>query len=313
MDYKELQDKYSKLSVLVCGDMCLDKNYIGKYSGYSRELESLPVFRADIENCGAGGAGNLAICFSTLGIKTYAIGVWGNTDDFNRHILENEFQNKNVDTFRMVVGTRTPTFGKVYFDNGSHIFRLDLVSQEITDEVVNKLINKLYNITPSVDFIVCADYEESNNFGVCSEKVLNTIKKMQLPKFCTSRKRINRFNNFNYVLLNKKEFEEQFYSDYNSFDQVIVTNGGKGAKVYLDNTIINCNSIELTKDIDPCGCGDMFYASYASSIMAGYDVETSLRIANSSARVVAKKRFGTGQSTVNELIEEYKEIYGDNK
>ena len=61
--------------------------------------------------------------------------------------------------------------------------------------------------------------------------------------------------------------------------------------------------------IDPCGCGDMFYAAYSSSIMAGYDVETSIKIANSAARVVARKLFGTGQASPEEIAREYKVLY----
>jgi sugar/nucleoside kinase (ribokinase family) len=72
---------------------------------------------------------------------------------------------------------------------------------------------------------------------------------------------------------------------------------------------IPVNSDELTDKIDPCGCGDMFYAAYSSSIMAGYDVETSIKIANSAARVVARKLFGTGQASPMEIAEEYEVLY----
>ena len=88
MDYKELQDKYSKLSVLVCGDMCLDKDFIGGYSGFSREVEQLPIFRTEIEKYNPGGGGNLSVCFSALGVKTIIAGIWGDDDDVNRYILE---------------------------------------------------------------------------------------------------------------------------------------------------------------------------------------------------------------------------------
>jgi sugar/nucleoside kinase (ribokinase family) len=73
--------------------------------------------------------------------------------------------------------------------------------------------------------------------------------------------------------------------------------------------IVPVGSVELTENIDPCGCGDMFYAAYSSSIMAGFDMETSIRIANSAARVVARKLFGTGQATPEEIAEEYKVLY----
>ncbi|MBD3183242.1 hypothetical protein GF312_13180, partial [Candidatus Poribacteria bacterium] len=41
----ELSSKLSELSVLVVGDHCLDRDCIGRYSGFSREEESMPIFR----------------------------------------------------------------------------------------------------------------------------------------------------------------------------------------------------------------------------------------------------------------------------
>ncbi|MBM3213114.1 hypothetical protein FJZ33_12890 [Candidatus Poribacteria bacterium] len=334
MDIKELQERFSRLSVLVCGDMCLDKNYIGGYSGYSRELEHLPIFRTDIETYSPGGGGNLCSCFAALGVNTIAAGVWGPEEDFNRYILEAEFRKRNIDISGMVVGSRTPTFGKVYLHNASHVYRIDLTSERISDEALDELILRLDDLAKSVDFIACADYEEANDYGVCSKKVLDTVVKSQLPKFGTSRKRITDFKGFNRILLNSKELMEQseidksaemplIVEDFIRFlqaNEIVITMSGKGATAYslkgFPATGVNSlfvGSIELTGKIDPCGCGDMFYAAYSSSIMAGYNTENSLRIANAAGRVVARKLFGTGQATLEEIIQEYEVLYPDKK
>ena len=332
MDSKELQEKYSKLSVLVCGDMCLDKDFIGRYSGYSREVEQLPIFRTEIEKYNPGGGGNLSVCFSTLGVKTKIAGFWGGEDDINRYILEKSFKMRNIDTSGMVIGSRTPTFGKVYLRSGIHIYRIDLVSEPVSEEMIYKLASKIQEIMPSVDFVACADYEEASDFGVCSEEVVDTVRKSTLPKFGTSRARIKRFKGFDYMLQNTKEITDQTSLDKNvdiqaivydfikklGTKEFIVTMGGKGATAFrLDINDTNklesilVSSEELTGNIDPCGCGDMFYAAYSASIMAGYDTETSIKIANSAARVVARKLFGTGQATPEEIAQEYNILYKD--
>lgn len=328
MNSEELHNRFRSLSVLVCGDMCLDKNYIGGYSGFSRELEHLPIFRADVENCSPGGGGNLSVCFATLGVRTIVAGAWGGEEDFNRYILEREFRRRNIDVSGMVTGSRTPTFGKVYLRNGSHIYRLDLISSAISDLTVDQIVDKVVGILPSVDFVACADYEEATDYGVCSPKLLSVIAKSHLPKFGTSRKRIERFRGFNHLLLNTTELTEQsrlekvadipkiaedFLKSLEA-DEVVVTMGGKGATAFQREQkgglkAISVSSIELTENIDPCGCGDMFYAAYASSVMAGYDTETSLKLANAGARVVVRKRFGTGQATPEEIAREYQELY----
>ncbi|MGB9597110.1 MAG: hypothetical protein ACPL7B_12585 [Candidatus Poribacteria bacterium] len=182
MDSKELREKFNKLSVLVCGDMCLDKDFIGGYSGYSREIEHLPIFRTEVEKYNPGGGGNLSVCFSTLGVRTKIAGFWGGEDDINRYILEKSFKMKNIDTSGMVIGSRTPTFGKVYLRNGIHIYRIDLVSEPISEEMAHKLAEKIQEIIPFVDFVACADYEEASDFGVCSLEVIETVRKSVLPK-----------------------------------------------------------------------------------------------------------------------------------
>jgi D-beta-D-heptose 7-phosphate kinase/D-beta-D-heptose 1-phosphate adenosyltransferase len=327
MDSNLLRDKYSKLSVLVCGDMCLDKDLIGGYSGFSREKEQLPIFRTDIEKYNPGGGGNLSACFSALGVKTTIAGFWGDEDDINRYILESSFRKRNIDTSGMVTGSRTPTYGKIYLRNGIHIYRIDLVSEPVTEKEVNLLVDKVKTLINSVDFVACADYEEANDFGVCTKKVLNVIADSPLPKFGTSRARIKNFKKFDHLLQNAKELTDQtqlaksaelpmIVKDFLiklGVREMIVTMGGKGATVYhLGSSglnIVPVGSVELTENIDPCGCGDMFYAAYSSSIMAGFDMETSIKIANSAARVVARKLFGTGQATPEEIAEEYEVLY----
>jgi D-beta-D-heptose 7-phosphate kinase/D-beta-D-heptose 1-phosphate adenosyltransferase len=308
MDYKELQDKYSKLSVLVCGDMCLDKDFIGGYSGFSREVDQLPIFRTEIEKYSPGGGGNLAVCFSALGVRTVIAGIWGIQCDINRNILESSFNRKKIDTSGMIDGSRTPTFGKIYLHSGVHVYRIDLISKPIAEWQIERLVEKVKTIIDSVDFIACADYEEVNKYGVCSEKVIDVIRENPKPRFATSRNNIRRFRDFHYLIGNEKEITDQV--DGLNALQVIMTLGKKGAIVYRPESMgIKVESQELSGIIDPCGCGDMFYASYASSIMAGYDVETSLRIANSAARVVARKLFGTGQSSPEEIVEEFETLY----
>ena len=312
MNYNELQDKYKKLSVLVFGDMCLDKDFIGGYSGFSREVEQLPIFRTEIEKYSPGGGGNLAVCFSALGVRTAVVGIWGDKDDVNRYILESLFHRKNIDTSGMIEGLRTPTFGKVYLRNGTHIYRIDLISEPITESLVDQLVERVKAMTGSVDFISCADYEEVNKYGVCSEKAIDAIRQSGKATFATSRNNIRRFKNFHYLIGNEKEIANQV--DGLNALQVIMTLGGKGAIVYCPEHLgIKVELQELSGIIDTCGCGDMFYATYASSVMAGYDTETSLKIANSAARVVARKLFGTGQSSPKEIVEEFETLYGKHK
>lgn len=306
---KDLERRFGELSVLVIGDMCLDIDYIGGYSGYSREQEQLPIFRVEVEKRSPGGAGNVAMCFATLGIQTSVAGYWGNSDDMNRRSLEACFNSKDINTEGMVVGGRTPTFGKCFQHNGRHIYRIDLIAQENSQHDLVELGLQIKNLSEKIAFIACADYEEVNEYGVCSEGIIEIIRQNPKPRFATSRNNIKRFRGFHYLIGNEKEITDRV--DGLEWLQAIMTMGGKGAIVYRPESIgIKVESQNLAEIIDPCGCGDMFYASYASCVMSGFDTITSLQIANASARVVAKKLFGTGQSNCNEIVNEWNILYG---
>ena len=318
MNNIELQEKFSKLSVLVVGDVYLDIDYIGGYSGYSREKEQLPIFQVEEVKYSPGGAGNLAVCFSELGVNTTIAGYWGNGKDPNASILNDCLGSHHIDVGGMLIGNNTPTFGKVYLRNGQHIYRIDLIPKKVTQNMELDIINgnpTLLSLASGVDFIACADYEEVNEFGVCSKKVIETLNQSMKVKFATSRCNMMRFKGYDYLIQNQKEVNDEGISLLNISDYVkselIVTNGGIGAKTYFADTKndIMSYSKELTENIDPCGCGDMFYAAYSSSVMSGYDTTISLQIANSAARVVVRKLFGTGQANCREIEKEYNILY----
>ena len=330
IEAKELSEKFSTLSVLVVGDQYLDIDYIGGYSGYSREVEQLPIFRAEKVKYSPGGAGNLAVCFATLGVKTNVAGYWGNQSDPNRNHMELAFDNLDIDYYPMLENGRTPTFEKVYLHNGQHIYRLDLISEY--ESGVKMAIVFLGNECEKVDFVACADYEEVHEFGVCSPEVIDAVRQNAKVKFATSRKHMMRFEGYDYIIQNisevkrsakgyAKKAESKNPDDKHTLawwrlfelkaKNLVITLGGKGAKqISAKYPDVSVESKELTENIDPCGCGDMFYAIYSSSVMAGFDPTKCLQLANAGARVVARKLFGTGQANVEEIAMECEMLYG---
>jgi D-beta-D-heptose 7-phosphate kinase/D-beta-D-heptose 1-phosphate adenosyltransferase len=325
---RDLSSRFSELSVLVVGDHCLDRDCIGRYSGYSREKESMPIFRIDEVNYKPGGAGNLASNFAALGIKTTAAGVWGDSSDWNRLVLEESFRIRGIDDSGMVTGARTPTFEKYYFPSGHHIWRTDVVSEEINQRTQNALLGTIESLLEDVDFVVVADYDETGR-GVSTDNALKLISGCSKTKFGTSRERIIRFADFDYLVLNSKELGgDDIYKqtahllDKTGANAAVVTLAGKGSNAFsfredyqtmfpepecLEKT--ETLTKELTEDIDTCGCGDAFLAIFSSCIMAGYDLQESMKMANSGARSVARKLYGAHCTTIGEIKREYKELY----
>jgi rfaE bifunctional protein kinase chain/domain len=311
---------FSGLSVLVIGDHCLDRDCIGEYSGFSREKESLPIFRIKKVDYKPGGAGNLAANFAALGVKTKIAGVWGNDGDWDRVILENRLKNADIDTSGMVTGARTPTFEKYYFPSGKHMWRTDVVSEDLSEKAEANLLKALESSLKDVQFVVVADYDETGK-GVCTPKILEMISSCGITKFGTSRERITRFRNFHYLVMNRKELggenihkQSEWLLQKTESDVAVITLAGKGSDAFCYSQHGNLErketlTKELTGDIDSCGCGDTFMAVFSSGIMSGYDLEESMRIANSGARAVARKLYGAHCTSFDEIGDEYEELY----
>ena len=328
LNAQDLGSRFSELSVLVVGDHCLDRDCIGEYSGYSREKESMPIFRIDVVNYKPGGAGNLAANFAALGIKTTVAGVWGNSSDWNRLILQEKFGTRKINDSGMVTGARTPTFEKYYFPSGHHMWRTDVVSEKINQKTEETLLETIESLLEDVDFVVVADYDETGK-GVCTDNALKLISGCDKTKFGTSRERILRFVDFDYLVLSSKELggddiyrQTAYLLNETRVNTAVITLAGKGSDAFslredyqaafpepecLEKT--ETLTKELTENIDSCGCGDTFLAIFSSCIMAGYSLKESMRVANSGARSVARKLYGAHCTTIGEIKREYEELY----
>jgi len=336
MDFNELRHKFSSLRGLVIGDQTLDRNCSGQYEGYSREKESLPIFRVAHEVFGPGGAGNLVANYATLGVKTSVAGVWGYDTDPHRRLLEMKFSELGVDTAGMVEGVRTPTFEKYYFPNGAHVIRVDVASSDMSELTSRQLYYIIGDLLFSkYDFVTVADYDETGK-GVCSLEVLKAVASSALPQFGTSRQRIRSFVGFDTLMINEKELFESTAGDCPTYlperkavsllsvtqaEKLAVTLGGRGIRLCRRGKVIDLTmenplgavdvpAAPLDGMIDTCGCGDTSLAMLSASLIAGYSFKKSAVLANSAARAAARKLFGAHPVTLEEVEKEYREVHG---
>lgn len=334
MDFRELEQSITLKKGLVVGDQYLDRNAIGGYRGYSREVESLPIFKIVTERYGPGGAGNLLSNFGKLNVPAIAVGVWGDTTDRHRVILEESFRASGVDVSGMVAGARTPTFEKFYYPSTHHVLRLDVDTEEIAEATRQELTQKVIMLSPTVDFVVAADYDQHGK-GVCCDAVLSAIAAVEKPRFGTSRSRISAFHGFGTLVINEKELIATTSDDRTEPEinaallmttagarTLVVTLGGRGARIYerrrstidlrADNPLKTTEipSVSVGDErIDPCGAGDTFLAVLIACLVSGVDIVDSVKAANSGARAAIRKLFGASPVRLTEVEREYNEMY----
>lgn len=333
MDFRELEQSVTQKKGLVIGDQYLDRNAIGGYRGYSREVETLPIFKIAIERYGPGGAGNLLANLVGLNVPAVAVGVWGDITDTHRVVLEGSFRASGVDVSGMIVGARTPTFEKLYYPSTNHVMRIDVDTEEIADSTRIELAQKVVSLTSTADFIVAADYDEHGK-GVCCKNVLAAIAAAEIPKFGTSRNRINELQGFGTLVINEKELMEAsnertepeisaaFIMTTTGARTLVVTLGGRGARIYerKGGTIDLRAESPLTthevpsasvgdEKIDTCGAGDTFLAVLIACIVSGVDIIDSVQAANAGARAAIRKLFGASPVSLADVEREYNEMY----
>ena len=346
-EIEQVERNFSRLSGLVAGDHAVDVNHLGLWgSKISREIEGLPIFLIKSIDYQPGGAGNLIANLAYLGIQSRALGHWGGKSDVYRLILEDLFDSRDIDTFGMISGCLTPTFGKFFLANGTHNYRADTIIPEISIRSKLELIKKFELMKGSARFIIIADYNEIGT-GMVSTELIEKVTLSMIPSFGLSRERIEIMIGFDYLILNeielnavykrisRKPISDEELKQVPEIDKIcklifttrtkqciVATHGGEGAASYqlkkgaepqfisedgLDYVFVP--SKELIDNSDTCGAGDTFTAVFAAARISRYSIITCLRLANSASRAVVRKRFGTGYPSFEEIRLEYTELY----
>jgi len=301
----DIYSKFGELEVLVVADICLDRDAVGGYTGYSREVETSPIFTVTTEFLRPGGGGNLAANLAHLGVKTKVVGTWGNATDRNRVALECGMVRMGINTTGMVVSGRTPVFEKYYRHNGDPAGRYDLAGTAPNRNIVQSIVSNISRMSSGVDYCIVADYDELGN-GVCTPEVITAVKQLDIPTFGTSRTKSRYFSEFNWIVINNVEFQRQFDGNiinvYKAVDNAVITGGGEGATLYrAGSDPIQFPAKAPGEVVDICGCGDTFLAIFSSAVISGMNSSEAMELAIMGAGIVATKGFGVAYPSRMEL------------
>jgi D-beta-D-heptose 7-phosphate kinase/D-beta-D-heptose 1-phosphate adenosyltransferase len=158
---------FSSLTVLVLGDVMLDRYVLGDVRRISPEAP-IPVLRARQRRCVLGGAGNVAANVSALGGRTILLGVLGD-DAGGDEIAEVLRETPRVADRLVRVPGRVSTV-KTRFMSGSHqLLRLDEeVDTPIDAQAEAEILAAFEAALPECAIVVLSDYAK----GVLTDKVL---------------------------------------------------------------------------------------------------------------------------------------------
>ena len=303
--------KQNKKNILVIGDAMLDQYFFGSIDRISPEAP-VPVFSVkEIENK-LGGAANVVNNIINFGVKTTLISSVAK-DKSGEILLELLKQKKIISNIIFKKNDVTTT--KIRSVVGSQqLLRQDFDAKliSLTKLEESKVINK---INKNISVIILSDYGKGFLSLALCQKIISKANKENIPVLVDPKGNdISKYKNAFAVTPNKKEAlsftnmedgvpHEKTLNKLrkeNKIKNIIETNGENGINLYSDECHKKFPAVSPKQVFDVSGAGDSVISSIAASLHAGFNIESSLTLANIAAGTVISK-IGTEPVSLDDL------------
>ena len=314
--------RFQGASVLVVGDLILDKYTIGRPTRISREAP-VAVLEWVRDYVVPGGGASPACTVASLGGSAYLAGVVG--EDKAAAELRSALTQHRVDLGGLVSDPRRPTILKrrivaqVTPSMLQQVARVDHIDRApIEGHVESALIQAIEERVASCDAVLLSNYKSgtltpavaarSRELALAHGKVLSVDSQGDLPMF----------RGFGVVKCNQAEAEAALRrpletdSDFEvgmrsliaelGVGAVIVTRSSEGMSVMTASGEYCHIPVTNTSEVfDVTGAGDTVIAIVTLGLAAGADIFTAARLANIGAGVVVRK-WGNAVPHIDELL-----------
>lgn len=311
---QESQLDFSLNRILVIGDVMLDEYLNGDVARISPEAP-VPVLHAKNEKSTLGGAANVALNLSHLGVQVQLIGFVG--EDPSAQNLRELCQKQKVDA-HLLSSTRPTIRKQRIVGGGQQIMRIDheLVrdNSDTEEEALQKLCQqKLSNC----ELVILSDYGK----GLCTPTfcawlsqycrkegipLLVDPKGMDWNKYAGASMITPNFKEFCEVLHRSLPNEDQAVEKHAphllsqlGIDALLVTRSEKGMSLCTAKDTHHVHT-EAREVFDVSGAGDTVLATLGAALAAQWPLEEAMRLANRAAGLVVAKR-GTVAVDLDEL------------
>ena len=219
MSINEAFEHFSKLKVLIIGDVMLDSYLWGKVERISPEAP-VPIVNVHNRELRLGGAGNVALNIHSLGAQPILCSVIGN--DVDGQNLLSLLESKGMSKEGLLKLENRPTTIKHRIISGSqHILRVDSETDKpISSEETEQLFSKIKQLLPDCHVVIFQDYDKGLITSALIEKTVLLADKQGVPTVVDPKKR--NFLSYKNVTLfkpNLKELKEGLKIDFDKADK----------------------------------------------------------------------------------------------
>jgi rfaE bifunctional protein kinase chain/domain len=305
LNIKELSEKFSKVKVLIVGDVMLDRYWWGSVSRISPEAP-VPVVKLDKTSVAAGGAANVAANVVGLGAETFLVGIVG--DDSEAEVLKNILAKSNISSKHLISLKNHQTTVKTRIvAHSQHVVRLD---QENTHPINESDESRIYKVTENLianaDVVIISDYAKGLLSDILLSRLITMCRENDKKILVDPKgKDYTKYRDANLLTPNRKEAVEACNLEENekdliekagtmlldkiSTEAILITQGEKGMTLFQkEGKSHNYNAL-ARKVYDVTGAGDTVIATLAVAIGAGLDYFEAANLANIAAGLVVEQ------------------------
>jgi D-beta-D-heptose 7-phosphate kinase/D-beta-D-heptose 1-phosphate adenosyltransferase len=310
-----LEGGFSRLKVLVIGDLMLDRYILGDVDRISPEAP-VPVIRHAHRYERAGGAANVAMNLAGLGCQTLLAGFWGS--DSERDELKAFLDDAKIDTTGVVTTTQ-PTVSKTrIIGRNQQLLRLDIESRDKPGPVDNRLLQESATaLVSKVHAVVLSDYAKGVLTPELCEAVIRTARALNIPVLADPKTPdFSRYAGATIVCPNLNELSVATGVPSHELDLLLergdslriqheiqhlaVTMSEKGIRVLSAGSSYQ-SPARAREVFDVSGAGDTVIATLAASLAGHLPLESAVELANLAAGIVVAK-IGTVPIAQHELV-----------
>ena len=300
--FDQISSSFSQQSILVIGDVMLDKFMWGNASRISPEAP-VPIISVNKISHSPGGAANVALNLSKLSANVQILGIVG--DDNEGAILEDTLLKNGVKT-QFITDAKISTTTKTrIIAHGQQVVRTDYEDiRDVNSDKIKFLKDILDKIISEIDAIIIQDYNKGLLVKDSIKTILEISSEKNIPVYVDPKK--DNFFAYNKIRLFKPnlfEFESaiNFKEQDKSFEDLgkdlrkkinaeilMVTRSEEGVTLFTDKNVQTI-STKARKVHDVSGAGDTAISAFVLADLCGANIEESAMISNYAAGRVCEE------------------------
>jgi rfaE bifunctional protein kinase chain/domain len=313
-------EKFSKVRVLVIGDVMLDKYWWGNMTRISPEAP-VPIVHLQKTSQAVGGAANVAANVAGLGAEVYLIGLVG-ADPEAAELAELLKDLKISPEYLVKTNVRPTTQKTRIVAHNQQVLRLD---QEKTVNLAaveeNSLWENIAKCLSKIDIVIVSDYGKGTLSDNILARLITTCKLSNLDVLVDPKgQNFNKYSQSFILTPNQREAFEAAGVEISRPDQLeevgnslltklalkslLMTLGEDGMALFKQNQPIRYFKARARHVFDVTGAGDTVIATLGVALGAKFELDEAAELANIAAGFVVEE-FGTTIIDVEKLSNYY--------